>query len=357
MKHYHKLEVQQIVRETANAISIRFNVPDDLRDVFAYKQGQHLGLRKDLNGEDVRRSYSICSSVEDDCLEVAVRQVDGGVFSTFANNELREGDLVDVFPPVGRFNIELDAQKARNYVAFAAGSGITPILSIIKTTLETEPNSTFSLFYGNKNSRSSLFKARISDLKNKFLDRFTFFYFFSQETPDIDLFDGRLEAGKTAEILKKLMPADQIDHAFICGPGSMIDDVAGALEEHGLTKEQIHHEHFVSGTAAKASGAKAPERASQSEQIDVTVIRDGSQHNLTLEKGDVPLLESISDNGIDVPFSCKGGVCCTCRAKVVKGEVEMVLNYGLETDEVDKGFVLTCQSYPVSDKLVLDFDA
>lgn len=356
MKHYHPLKVQNVVKETPDTVCVSFEVPDELSDLYKYAQGQHVGLRKDINGEDVRRSYSIASSVNDNQLDIAIRKVDGGLFSTFANDELKAGDVLEVFPPIGNFRTELDPKAARNYVAFAAGSGITPIISIIKTVLETEPKSTFTLYFGNRDSRSIIFKNRLSDLKNRYMDRFTVFHFLSRESNDIEIYNGRLNADKVRDVVSRMTPVDGIDDVFICGPGTMIEEVSAALSEMGLDQSRIHHEHFG---VDKSVAAQAPAKPSkvQAGDVDLTVIRDGESFNMKIGKSEKPLLDTIADNGVDVPFSCKGGVCCTCRAKVVKGDVEMVLNYGLEDDDVKKGFILTCQSYPVSDDIVLDFDA
>ncbi|MFC4348509.1 1,2-phenylacetyl-CoA epoxidase subunit PaaE [Kordiimonas lipolytica] len=356
MKHYHPLTVQSIAQETQDTVCVSFAVPEELADTYNYLQGQHVGLRKKFDDQDIRRSYSIASSVQDGRLDIAVRKVEGGIFSTFINNDLKVGDTLDVFPPVGTFRTELEPSAERTYVAFAAGSGITPIYSIIKTTLEAEPESRFVLFFGNRNGRSIIFRNRLTDLKNQFMGRLSVYHFLSQEENDIELFNGRLDGKKVKDLLGRIVPVDAIDEAYVCGPGTMIEEVTAALVEEGVEPSRIHHEHFgVTDAAAKNAAPRA--KNAKTGQVNLTVIRDGESFNLQVQQTDKPLLDEIADGGIDVPYSCKGGVCCTCRAKVVKGKAEMVLNYGLEEDDVKKGFILTCQSYPVSDNLILDFDA
>lgn len=356
MKKFHSLTVTEVKRETPETVSLTFAVPDDERELFAYKQGQHLTLRTEIDGDEVRRSYSICSSVADACLKVAVRQVEGGAFSTFANENLKAGDQLEVMPPLGHFNIELDPSAARNYAMFAAGSGITPILSIIKTTLEEEPRARVTLLYGNRTSESTLFKSEISDLKNRYLDRFTFFHFFSQQPLEVDFFNGRLDQEKTREIMQRLVGAQTIDHAFVCGPQAMIEAVTEGLKGCGLALSAIHSELFVAGEGT----AKAPKRKAkaveQAGRATLEIIMDGESKRVSMPDGETSILDAAAAAGMDAPFSCKGGVCATCRAKVIEGEVEMALNYGLEKEEIAQGFVLTCQSYPTTPHVKLSFD-
>ncbi len=356
MKKFHSLTVTDVKRETPETVSLTFDVPDEERDLFTYKQGQHLTLRTELDGTEIRRSYSICSSVADACLKVAVRQVEDGAFSTFANENLRAGDQLEVMPPLGHFNIDLDPSAARNYAMFAAGSGITPILSIIKTTLEEEPGARVTLFYGNRTSESTLFKSEISDLKNRYLDRFTFFHFFSQQPLEVDFFNGRLDQDKTAEIMERLVGGQTVDHAFVCGPQAMIEAVTEGLQAHGLAASVVHSELFVAGDGT----AKAPKRKAkaveQAGRATLDIIMDGESKRVSMPDGETSILDAAAAAGMDAPFSCKGGVCATCRAKVIEGEVEMALNYGLEKEEIAQGFVLTCQSYPTTPHVKLSFD-
>ncbi len=356
MKKFHDLTIREVKRETPETVSLTFDVPAGEEELFRYKQGQHLTLRSIIEGEDIRRSYSICTSVADECLKVAVRHVDGGAFSTFANEDLKSGDTLEVMPPLGHFYIDLEPESSRNYAMFAAGSGITPILSIIKTTLEEEPNANVTLFYGNRNASSTLFKAEISDLKNRYLDRFTFFHFFSQQPLEIDFFNGRLDTEKTCEVMSHILGGQQVDHAFICGPQAMIEAVTNGLQASGLKEAQIHSELFATGEGSLKAPKRQAKAVEQAEKATIEVIMDGDSKQVSMPDGDTTILDAAAQAGMDVPFSCKGGVCATCRAKVIEGEVDMVLNYGLEKEEIAQGFVLTCQSFPVSKRVKLSFD-
>ena len=293
----HELAVSAIDFNTPETAVVTLSVPDELKSDYIYKQGQHLTFIEEINSEEVRRSYSICSSVRDDELKVAIRKVKDGRFSTFATENLAVGDKLKVMEPAGNFYVDLDASTSRTYVAFASGSGITPIISIIKTTLETEPNARFFLFYGNRTGRSTIFRDEISFLKNKYVDRFSFWHFLSQEDLEIDFFRGRMDGEKVKGINEKLLNIKLVDHAFI-------DD----------------------------------------EEVTLN-----SDHKMSI-------LDAAVEGGLDAPFACKGGVCCTCRAKVLKGEVEMVLNQGLEPEEVEAGYVLTCQSFAISEEVTLSYD-
>ncbi|MBL4789432.1 MAG: phenylacetate-CoA oxygenase/reductase subunit PaaK [Kordiimonadaceae bacterium] len=352
MHTLHDLTVSSVEKNTPETVVVTLSAPKALKDEFAYRQGQHLTLRTTIGGEDLRRSYSICSSVADQTLRVAIRKVDGGRFSTFANDELQAGDTLGVLAPAGHFYVELDPASERTYVAFAAGSGITPLMSIIKTTLETEPRARFMLFYGNRSKRSTIFLDEIAQLKNRFMDRFSYWHFLSQEDIDIEFFNGRMDGDKIEGILDRIVDPSHIDHAFVCGPEAMIDTVVDILADRGVAKEAIHFEKFLSEGQAPV----APKRHKDlSGLAAVTLVINGEESTLKIDK-DVAILDSAIDQGLDVPFACKGGVCCTCRAKVLKGDVAMVLNQGLEPDEVAAGYVLTCQSFAVSDTVVLSYD-
>ena len=356
MKKFHTLTISDVKRETPETVSLTFAVPAAEQQFFTYKQGQHLTLRTVLDGEEIRRSYSICTSVADACLKVAVRQVEDGAFSTFANEQLKAGDQLEVMPPLGHFNIDLDPSATRNYAMFAAGSGITPILSIIKTTLEEEPNARVTLFYGNRTSESTLFKNEISDLKNRYLDRFTFFHFFSQQSLEVDFFNGRLDKQKTSEIMERLMGSQSVDHAFICGPQAMIEAVSDGLKSHGVPAGAVHSELFVAGEGAAPAPKRRAKAVEQAGRATLDVVMDGESKRVHMPDGETSILDAVAQAGMDAPFSCKGGVCTTCRAKVIEGEVEMTLNYGLEKEEVAQGFVLTCQAFPVTPNVKLSFD-
>lgn len=356
MKKFHTLTVSEVKRETPETVSLTFAVPAEEQELFRYRQGQHLTLRSTIEGEDIRRSYSICTSVADACLKVAVRQLEGGAFSTFANEELKAGDQLEVMPPLGHFYIDLDPASARNYAMFAAGSGITPILSIIKTTLEEEPHARVTLLYGNRTSESTLFKSEISDLKNRYLDRFTFFHFFSQQPLEVDFFNGRLDGEKTREIMTRLMGGRKVDHAFVCGPQAMIEAVTDGLKAHGLSSAAIHSELFVAGEGALKAPKRQAKAVEQAGRATLDIIMDGETKRVQMPDGETSILDAAAKAGMDVPFSCKGGVCATCRARVLEGDVEMTLNYGLEKEEIAAGFVLTCQSYPVTPHVKLSYD-
>lgn len=352
MHTIHELTVSSVEKNTPETVVVTLDAPSELREEFSYNQGQHLTLRTDINGEDIRRSYSICSSVADSELKVAIRKVEGGRFSCYANEKLKAGDKLGVLAPAGHFYVDLDKGAERTYVAFASGSGITPIMSIIKTTLETESNARFLLFYGNRTKRSTIFLDEIAQLKNRFMDRLSYWHFLSQEDLDVEFFKGRLDENKVAGIFERIVSVDQVDHAFVCGPEAMIDGVVGALGKVGLPKESIHFEKFLS----EGKKTAAPKRAKEATGLaSMTLVINGDENNVRADK-EVAILDAAIDQGLDVPFACKGGVCCTCRAKVIEGDVEMVLNQGLEPEEVAAGYVLTCQSFAVSDKVVLSYD-
>jgi ring-1,2-phenylacetyl-CoA epoxidase subunit PaaE len=355
MSKFYPLTVAQVKQETRDAIAVTFAVPDHLRDAFAYQQGQHLTLRAQIGGEDVRRSYSICSAVQDKLLRVAIKRTPGGAFSGWANEHLKAGAVVDVMPPMGHFNVPLDASQARHYLAFAAGSGITPILSIIKTTLLAEPKSRFTLFYGNRASSSVLFREELSELKDVFMARLKIAYVMSREQQDIELFNGRITGEKCADFLRHWVHLDDIDVAFICGPEDMMHGVSKALQDAGMAKERIRIELF----AASIPKHQHKPRASVVDAAaltEVTVIMDGAHASFTMDRDRESILDAGLRAGIDMRYSCKGGVCSTCRCKVVEGKVEMDVNYALEDYEVARGFVLSCQSFPVTERVIVDFD-
>jgi ring-1,2-phenylacetyl-CoA epoxidase subunit PaaE len=330
-------------------------VPANLQDAFQYQQGQHLTLRAMIDGEDVRRSYSICSAVQDNRLRVAIKRVNGGLFSTWANECIRPGVTIDVMPPEGRFNLPLEPESNRHYLAFAAGSGITPILSIIKTTLLAEPNSRFTLLYGNRASSSVIFRDELTDLKDQYLERLNLVYIMSREPQDIELFHGRITEDKCRALFQHWLRVENVDYAFICGPEDMMHGVSAALQEAGMPKERIRIELFAAG-AAKADRKPRAVSAEPRHQTEVTVIMDGSHATFTMDKDKESLLDAGLRAGIDMRYSCKGGVCSTCRCKVLEGQIDMDVNYALEDYEVARGFVLSCQSFPVTDRIVVDFD-
>ncbi|GGE60882.1 1,2-phenylacetyl-CoA epoxidase subunit PaaE [Massilia psychrophila] len=355
MNKFYPLAVAAVRNETRDTIAVTFNVPPELQETFTYQQGQHLTLRALINDEDVRRSYSICSAVQDKLLRVAIKRCASGLFSTWANDTLKPGAVIEVMPPMGHFNVPLAAANARNYVAFAAGSGITPILSIIKTTLLTEPNSRFTLFYGNRASSCVIFKEDLTDLKDIYMERLQLAYVMSREQQDIDLFNGRITREKTEQLLRHWIRVEDIDIAFICGPEDMMHGVSAALQEAGMPKQNIKIELFAA-SVPKHQHKPRDLGALARNETDVTVIMDGNHTSFTMDKDKESILDAGLRAGIDMRYSCKSGVCSTCRCKLVEGKVEMDVNYALEDYEVARGFVLSCQSFPVTDKVVIDFD-
>ncbi len=355
MTHFHPLKVREVRRETDDCVSIALEVPASLRDAFRFAQGQYLNVRAILGGEEVRRSYSICSGVDDGELRVAVKEVPGGRFSAYANRGLEAGATLEAMPPEGRFFTPLDPAHRKHYVAFAAGSGITPVLSLMKTVLAREPHSRFTLVYGNRTLDAVIFGEALEDLKDNYLSRLALYHVFSRDPQSIDLFNGRVDATKVRQLLGALIPAASIDEAFVCGPDSMPDDVSGALVACGVPKAHIHLERF--GVPAPRAGRAPVLPAAVSEgEHEVTVIIDGKRLRLGLAQAGPSVLDAALKAGADLPYACKAGVCCTCRAMLVEGEVAMDANYTLTDEEVRQGFRLTCQSHPVTPKVVLDYD-
>ena len=355
MSKFYPLTVSRVKHETRDAIAVTFAVPPELKSTFAYQQGQHLTLRTLINGEDVRRSYSICSAVQDDLLRVAIKRTPGGLFSSWANESLLAGATLEVMPPMGHFNVPLEPDSERHYLVFAAGSGITPILSIIKTTLQAEPKSRFTLVYGNRASSSVIFRDELTDLKDVYMGRLKLVYVMSREQQDIELFNGRITGDKCSAFLKHWIDIRDIDIAFICGPEDMMHGVSKSLQDAGMAKEKIRIELFAA-SIPKHEHRPRPIEAGARQQTEVTVIMDGSAASFTMDKDKESILDAGIRAGIDMRYSCKGGVCSTCRCKVVDGNVEMDVNYALEDYEVARGFVLSCQAFPITDKVVVDFD-
>ena len=355
MSKFYPLKVAKVRNETRDTIAVTFDVPPELAASFHYQQGQHLTLRARIGEEDVRRSYSICAAAQDRELRVAIKRTPGGLFSCWANDTLAPGATLEVMPPMGHFNVPLDAAASRHYVAFAAGSGITPILSIIKTTLLAEPNSRFTLFYGNRASSSVIFKEELTDLKDMYMERLNLAYVMSREQQDIELFNGRITRDKCAAFLRHWLRIEDIDVAFICGPEDMMLGVSAALQEAGLPKQNIKIELFAASIPRHQHKPRALDALVRHE-TEVTVIMDGNHTSFTMDKDKESILDAGLRAGIDMRYSCKGGVCSTCRCKLVDGKVDMDVNYALEDYEIARGFVLSCQSFPVTDKVVVDFD-
>lgn len=354
---FHPLRVRKVEPDTDEAVIVSFDVPDDLRSVFGFTQGQYLTLRGDVEGQDLRRSYSICAGLDDGELRVGVRKVRGGTFSNWINANLKPGDLIQVMPPQGRFYVPIEPAARRHHVGIAGGSGITPILSIMKTVLAREPKSRFTLIYGNRSQRSTMFKEEIEDLKNRYLTRLVLHHVFSDEHMESPLNMGLMDHAKIGDFLTTLVPASSIDHAFICGPYQMNDEAEAALLAAGVSEERIHIERFGIAPQAQAVGAVMHEaRPGDAEQARIVIVRDGLRREIEFRKDDPSILDAASAAGLEVPYSCTSGVCGTCRAKLVEGEVRMERNFALEKHEVAAGFVLTCQAHPLTDRVVLSFD-
>jgi ring-1,2-phenylacetyl-CoA epoxidase subunit PaaE len=351
---FHRLAVSELRRETPDAVSLTFAIPAELAENYRFSPGQYLTLRTTMDGEEVRRSYSICSGPDDGELRIAVKRIDGGAFSSWAADELKYGDELDVMTPTGRFGVAPAADEARLYVGFAAGSGITPILSIIKGVLAREPKSRFFLFYGNRTTSGMLFREALEELKDRFLERLSVFYVISGEEQDIPILHGRLDGEKVRILLRSLVPAASVDHFFICGPAGMSETVEATCREIGIAAERIHVERFVSEFGGKPR-PKAVVPASAPAKAFAALIIDGKRREVPVAEGEA-ILDAALRAGVDLPFACKGGMCSTCRARLVEGTAQMEVNYSLEPWELKKGFILTCQARPTTDKVVVDYD-
>ena len=347
---FYTLKIKNIRRETADCVSIAFDVPEALKADFCFTQGQYLTIKTPINGEEVRRSYSICTAPNDDDLRVAVKQVDAGVFSTHANHVLKKGDALEVMPPMGHFYTPLSINAQKHYVFFAAGSGITPVISNIKAILNAEPHSRCTLIYGNRYVSTIIFKEEIEALKNMYLGRFQVFNVLSRERTESELLYGRLDKEKISRFFDKIPHLLHGDEFFSCGPIEMTEAVKEILTEQGVDEKQIHFELF---NAPKTSTAKA--KTQNAVDSLATIKLDGLTFDVPVNKGQ-NILDAAQAVGADVPYACKGGVCCTCRAKLVEGEVEMIVNYALTKEETNAGFILTCQAIAKSKKVVIDFD-
>lgn len=354
MSKFHVLPIARVDPETRDAIAITFDVPERLRESFRFEPGQHLTLRADLGGEDVRRSYSICAAAGG-ALRVAIKRAPGGAFSTWANDTLKSGSVVEAMPPMGHFNVPPDPATPRHHLAVAAGSGITPLLSIIGTALEREPRTRFTLIYGNRASSSVMFREELAALKDRFLTRFQLLHVLSREPQDLELLHGRIDRAKADALFSTLTPLDDIDCAFLCGPEGLMDAVRDALTARGFPASRIRVERFAASIPKHTHVARPLPQASRSE-CEVTVIIDGSQKQFLLDKGKENIIDAGIRNGVELPYSCKGGVCSTCRCRLVAGDVDMDVNFALEDYEVARGFRLACQSYPVTDAVTVDFD-
>ncbi|MEM1002806.1 MAG: 2Fe-2S iron-sulfur cluster-binding protein [Bacteroidota bacterium] len=356
MAEFHRIQIENIYKETEDTSVITFDIPDELKQDFDFRQGQHLTLRQIINGEDLRRSYSLCSSPFEGKWQVAVKQIPEGKFSSYVNEELNSGDYLEVMPPSGTFGVDTSQDKGKNYLFFAAGSGITPVLSMIKAHLLREPNSTCKLFYVNKTAKSIIFKEELEQLRNTYFGRLEIYYFLTKEKRDIDLFNGRFDDEKMAVLTRTFIDIPDTSEVFLCGPEQMVNYVSNYLIEAGLAKELIHFELFVTGLSEE--DIKRQERLAQQkvEGTEVTIIDGGKEFNFTMAKEFDNILDAALNAGADLPYACKGGVCSTCKCKVIEGDVEMKINYALEDDELAQDLVLSCQSVPVSENVIVDFD-
>ena len=356
---FHRLTVTEVQRETDDAVCVRFEVPDALRATFAFTQGQYLTLRETIAGEDVRRSYSICSGVDDEALRVAIKHIEGGRFSSYANDVLKAGDILEVMPPEGRFGVELKADNDNNYLCIAAGSGITPILSIVKSILSREANSHVTLLYGNQRVASIMFRSELERLKNRYMARFQLIHVLSREHRDVDILNGRIDNRKGAALCRKLLDLKAVDEFFLCGPEGMMSEVSRGLREAGVDGARIHFELFGASAAdaqlvIERHHARARRFAGKVSRV--TVKADGRETLIELSPDGENILDAALDAGVDLPFACKGGACGTCKARVTKGEVEMDVRHALEDHEIAAGYVLSCQAHPLSDEVLIDFD-
>ncbi len=357
MARFHPLTVTDIRRETRDAVVVTLTPSAEDSPVFAFTQGQYLTFRHMFDGEELRRSYSICAGTDEGCLKVGIKRVDGGCFSTWANQNLKVGDTLEAMPPMGTFFTGLEPENAKNYLGFAGGSGITPLLSIIKTVLGREPRSRFTLIYANRQISSIMFREELEDLKNLYLGRFSVLHVLESEAQDIDLFTGRIDAEKCAALFKHWIDIKSITTAFICGPEPMMLTIASSLRDHGLRDDQIKFELFASSQPGRARRrVETGAGADQGEMCEATVTLDGTTRTFKFLKRGVALLDAAIENAMDVPYACKGGVCSTCRAKIIEGEAEMEINHALEDYEVRQGYVLTCQCFPLSDRIVVSYD-
>jgi ring-1,2-phenylacetyl-CoA epoxidase subunit PaaE len=351
---FHSLQISDVRQETEDTVSIAFTVPAALKSDYSFFPGQYLTLKAIINGIDTRRSYSLCSAPFENEWRVAVKQVENGVFSSFANSSLKAGDMLEVMTPTGNFCLKPDATAKKTYALFAAGSGITPILSIAKTALKEEPNSEVNLFYGNKNFNSIIFREAVEALKNTYMNRLRVVHILSRESLGNQIQKGRINKEKCDNLFKAFLANDSIDGVYVCGPEEMILGVKDSMLENGVAEKAIHFELFTTpGVKKTVEVAPSAEAAIAS---NVSIILDGDTIDLYLNSDGETILDAAQRAGADLPFACKGGVCCTCKAKVIEGTAKMDVNYALEKDEVEAGFILTCQAHPTSEKLIVSFD-
>ncbi|MBL4585658.1 MAG: 2Fe-2S iron-sulfur cluster binding domain-containing protein [Flavobacteriales bacterium] len=356
MATFHPLEVVDIKRETVEAVSILLKIPEELAEEFDFIPGQFVTIQQEIKGETIKRSYSISSSPSEGELRMGVKEIEDGRFSTFANRVLKVGDILETTAPRGKFVVNCDPENEMHYVSFCAGSGVTPIVSMMKHVMETEPKSKFTVFYGNRYTSTIIYVDEITALKNRFMDRLEVHYVMSKEEIGARMFRGRIDEAKIRYYSETLFDPLEVDHFYMCGPEQIIHAARKVLEEKGVDKKKVHFELF--GKANPTAGNWTPPEKEQKEIIaksHIKVVMDGDEFEFDME-GKNTILDAADQSGLDVPYSCKGGVCCTCLARVKEGEVSMDKNYSLTDKEVKEGLVLTCQSHPVTDNVVVDYD-
>lgn len=356
MALFHPLKVKDIYKETADCSVVTFDIPEALRADFSYTSGQHLTLKAVINDQDVRRSYSLCSSPVENEWKVAVKQIAGGVFSTYVNAELKQGETVEVMAPSGKFGVPVNADVEKNYLFFAAGSGITPVLSMIKTHLALEPNATCKLFYANRTAKSIIFKEELEQLRNQYFGRLEIFYFLTKEKRDIELFNGRFDDEKMEILTRAFIDIPDTSEVFLCGPEEMVHYVSDYLVNRGLSKDLVHYELFVTGLSEEDKARAIRLSEQKVEGVEVVIVDGGKEFHFTMTDEYDNILDAALDAGADLPFACKGGVCSTCKCKVEDGSVEMKINYALNDKEVSQNLVLSCQAVPTTDKVTVNFD-
>lgn len=351
MSQFVPLTIKAIQPQTDQAICISFDLAPEHLDAFQYQPGQHLTIRHLSEGEELRRCYSICSDVQED-MSIAIKKIDQGQFSTWANDHLKAGDVLEVMPPQGVFFQKASKLGGKNYLGFAAGSGITPILSIVKSVLNRQPESQFTLVYGNRSWKQTMFAEQIMDLKDRFKERLQLINIFSREFNDSEIFNGRIDAEKLQQLFQSHLIDAQTDHCFACGPEEMMNAVETVLPALGIERSKIHTERFNTGTAPKATAQQIERRSEEK----VNIVLDGRELIVEVSKQDDSILDAALRAGADLPYACKGGVCATCKCKVLEGQVEMAINYSLEPEEIEKGYVLSCQARPTTANVRLSFD-
>ncbi|WP_296640119.1 2Fe-2S iron-sulfur cluster-binding protein [Roseinatronobacter sp.] len=354
MSRFHPLTVTDIARDTHDSVVVTLTPENE--EAFRFTQGQYLTFRRDFEGQELRRSYSICAGLDDGALRVGIKRVEGGAFSTWANTALKPGDVLEAMPPQGKFYTPLAPEEGRHYLMFAAGSGITPILSIIRTVLTREPEARVTLVYANRRIASIMFRGELEDLKDQYLSRLSVLHILGQDAQEIELFTGRLDTAKLDKLFTQWIDLTGVHTAFICGPEALMQTIAGVLRDHGLNDAQIKYELFGAAQPGRAAKPAATTRDTTGKTCALSVTLDGTTRNLELPMDGTTVLEAALGANLDAPFSCTAGVCSTCRAKVLEGAAEMAVNHALEDYEVRAGYVLTCQCTPISDRLVLSYD-